>query len=77
MKITLAAAFMALAAASTGHGMQLRAPAQSSLYTCAKGPLSRISTLPETPAQCCDGKLQCPQFLSTTTVLKAPHASHT
>lgn len=74
---TVVFAAMVIFGTASGHAMQFRAPASTQLYTCAKGPLSRVSTLPEKPAQCCDGKLQCPQFLSTTTIVKAQHASRT
>ncbi|MDQ2764761.1 MAG: hypothetical protein M3Y22_15190 [Pseudomonadota bacterium] len=76
MKTAILATMVILGTAS-GHAMQLRAPANAELYTCAKGPLSRVSTFPERPAQCCDGKLRCPQFLSTTTIVKAQHAFRT
>ena len=82
MKSAALAAMVILGAAS-GHAMEFRTSAHAGLYTCAKGLLSRVSTRAETsalldpPAPCCDGKLRCPQFLSTTTIVKAPHASRT
>lgn len=48
------------------------------LYTCAHSPFTRASTgAVATPANCCDGKLQCPQFLSTTTLVRPKHDPHT
>jgi 3-deoxy-D-arabino-heptulosonate 7-phosphate (DAHP) synthase class II len=77
MRIGLLAAVMALATATGSHAMGFHMESHGQLYTCARGPLARVSTLAATPAQCCDGKLQCPQFLATTTVLKPKHDPRT
>ena len=76
MKIGLLAATMLLAAGSASHASGFQA-AKGQLYTCARGPVTHVSTLAAQPARCCDGKLQCPQFLATTTVLKPKHDPHT
>lgn len=77
MKTGFLVAIMALAAAATSHAMQVRTPANTQLYTCARGGISHVSTLAARSEQCCDGKLQCPQFLATTTVLKPKHDPRT
>ncbi len=68
---------MTVIGAASGHAAAFRGVPGAQLYTCAHGPLSRVSTLAARPDQCCDGKLQCPQFLSTTTLLKPKHDLHT
>ena len=78
MKMGILAAALTLAAVgSPSHAMGFRAASAGQLYTCARGPISRVSTLAAQPARCCDGKLQCPQFLATTTVLRPKHDPHT
>ena len=77
MRTGILAAVLALAAGTTSHAMGFRSASASHLYTCARGPISRVSTRVERPAPCCDGKLQCPQFLATTTVLRPKHDPHT
>ena len=73
MRTALVAVMLSLAAATGSHAVEFRASSRGQLYTCAHGPVSRVSTFSAEPARCCDGKLQCPQFLATTTVLKPKH----
>lgn len=77
MKTGILAAAMILAAGTTSHAMGFHSASAGRLYTCSRSPLSRVSTLAARPARCCDGKLQCPQFLATTTVLRPKHDPHT
>ena len=67
MRTILVAAVLAWASGHGANAVELRSPVIKQLYTCAQG-VSRVS-LP-TPASCCDGQMQCAQFLSTTGVLK-------
>lgn len=76
MKISVLAAIAALAAGASCQAAGLRSAPGAQLYTCESGPLSRVAML-AVPVQCCDGKLQCPQFLSTTTLLKPKHDPRT
>ncbi len=77
MKMGILAAAMTLAAGTASHAMEFHSASAGQLYTCASGPISRVSTLAARPARCCDGKLQCPQFLATTTVLRPKHDPRT
>jgi hypothetical protein len=78
MRIGLVAAAMALFGVANAHGVGLRgAPDDAQLYLCVHNPVSRVATLAAQPVRCCEGKLQCPQFLSTTTLLKSKHAPRT
>jgi len=77
MKTGILVAAMTLAAGTASHATGFHSASAGQLYTCARGPISRVSTLAARPAPCCDGKLQCPQFLATTTVLRPKHDPHT
>jgi hypothetical protein len=77
MKMGILVAAMTLAAGTASHATGFHPASAGQLYTCAGGPISRVSTLEARPAQCCAGKLQCPQFLATTTVLRPKHDPHT
>lgn len=77
MKMGLLVAAMTLAAGTASHATGFHSAAAGQLYTCASGPVSRVSTLPARPARCCAGKLQCPQFLATTTLLRPMHDPRT
>ena len=71
MRETLIAALFAFAALT---GVRA-APAQSCI---AAGPgFSRVAATVANPADCCSGRLQCAQFLSTTTVVRPVHDQHT
>ena len=67
MRIVLVAAALALVSGHGANAVELRSPVIKQLYTCAQG-VSRVSLA--APASCCDGQMQCAQFLSTTGVLK-------
>jgi hypothetical protein len=75
MRMGLLLAAMTLAAGTAGHAAEFRAASSGQLYTCAHGPITRISVPVAPPAHCCDGKLQCPQFLATTTVVAPKRSS--
>lgn len=77
MKLVILIAATTLAAGTASHAMGFHSASAGQLYTCARGPISHVSTLAAQPARCCDGKLQCPQFLATTTVLRPKHDPHT
>ena len=64
-----------LLSGSVSYAMEFKSPSRGELYTCAHAAVTRISTRSQQPAQCCDGKLQCPQFLATTTVVKPKHSN--
>ena len=71
--ILLAAMFTVSAAASRAETGW--APGQSCL---AVGPgYSRVAATVANPQDCCTGRLQCAQFLSTTTVVRPAHDQHT
>ncbi len=71
MKYALIAAFALLAGPATAVGL----PAPPTLYTCAGHALSRVAYA--TSAPCCVGKIRCPQFLATTTLMPRPHPDRT
>lgn len=77
MRIGILAAAMVLTGAVSSHAVGFHGAPSAQLYTCARTPISRVATLAAQPARCCDGKLQCPQFLSTTTLLKPKLDPHT
>ena len=58
----------------------LRMTVERPHFTCDGGAisLSHVAYRPDAkPAlPCCDGKIGCAQFLSTSTVLRAPHRWH-
>ena len=74
MKTGVWIAALTLAAGTACHAMDFHTVSSNQLYTCAHGPITRVSILVEPPAHCCDGKLQCPQFLATTTVVRPKHS---
>ena len=74
MRTSVWMAVMTLAVGTACHAMDSRTASSGQLYTCTHGPITRVS-LPLAPAaHCCDGKLQCPQFLATTTILKPKYS---
>ena len=72
MRLTLVAAIFALAAVSAGASP---APGQSCI--AVGDGMSRVAAVVANPAACCTGRLQCAQFLSTTTVVRPAHAQRT
>jgi hypothetical protein len=77
MKSGILAAAMALAGATSAYAVGFHDAPNAQLFTCARNPVSRVATLAAEPSRCCDGRLQCPQFLSTTTLLKPKNDPHT
>ncbi len=63
--VLLASSLFALASAASA--LEIRTPAARQVYTCESG-LSRVATAGAAP--CCEGRLRCAQFLSTTSVLR-------
>ena len=70
---------MLIAAAFTS-AMCLTARAEpSSGQSCISvgGPYQRVAATVARPEDCCSGRLQCSQFLSTTRVVRPAHDQHT
>ncbi len=63
MRIVFAAALTLL----SGNAGAASLPAPLALYTCAGHAVTRIALT--TPPPCCTGKIRCPQFLATTTLV--------
>lgn len=74
MRQTALAALLVLAAASAHAGA-----APSSVQSCiAVGPgPQRVAAMVANPADCCSGRLQCAQFLSTTRIVRPAHDQRT
>ena len=80
MRLTLIVAPLAfclapLAHASAAHASTGHAPGQSCV-SVGSG-YSRVAATVADPADCCTGRLQCAQFLSTTTVVRPAHDQRT
>ena len=71
------AAMLLLTAGTACQATGFRAAPTGQPFTCARNPITRVSLAAPQLAQCCDGKLQCPQFLATTTLVRPKHDSHT
>ncbi len=74
MRLTLIATLFALTATWTGAHAEA-APGQSCI-ALGQG-MSRVAATVANPADCCTGRLQCAQFLSTTTVVRPVHDQRT
>ena len=72
MRLILTAAVFAFVAA----GAQA-APAPGQNCIAVGQGVSRVAATVASPADCCTGRLQCAQFLSTTTVVRPAHDEHT
>ena len=74
MRQIAVAAVFALVAASAQAG----APASSAQSCIVVGSgAQRVAAVVANPADCCSGRLQCAQFLSTTTVVRPAHDPRT
>ncbi len=74
MRPTLIAALFAFAAVAA---QATPGPAaQQSCIAVGRG-ASRVAAFVANPADCCTGRMQCAQFLSTTTVVRPAHDEHT
>ena len=73
-KKTSIATVFALAAVWTGA--DAATAAGQSCVVVGQG-MSRVAATVANPADCCTGRLQCAQFLSTTTVVRPAHDQHT
>lgn len=73
MKTSLLTLVATLGLAASAHAAEIRIPVGKQLFTCAAPGVARISTAVEPVAPCCDGKLKCAEYLSTTSVVKPPH----
>ena len=74
MRMTLIATLFALATVSTGSHA---APAPDQSCIVVGQGFSHVAATVANPADCCTGRLQCAQFLSTTTVVRPAHDQHT
>lgn len=69
MRTVLAVLAVVLVPVGSALAVEYRTPVTKQLFTCAGGSMSRVA-LRTSPARCCDGRLRCAEFLSTTGVLK-------
>jgi hypothetical protein len=74
MRFTIVAATFVLVALSA-HAKAEPATGQTCI---AMGPgMARVAAKVANPADCCTGRMQCAQYLSTTTVVRPAHDQRT
>lgn len=73
LQIAFAAAFILVAGSAHARAPASSAPSCSAVGYGAK----RVTMFVANPANCCRGRLQCAQFLSTTAVVRPAHDPRT
>ena len=70
MRTALAILAVILVPVGSALAVEYRTPVTKQLFTCAGGSMSRV-VMQAIPARCCDGRLRCAEFLSTTGMLRS------
>lgn len=70
MRMIPAVMLIILSVVGSAMAVEYRTPVTKQLYTCAYEGWTRVA-MRTTPEPCCEGRLKCAEFLSTSGVLRA------
>ena len=74
MRLTVCAAVLAI---MTFSAQAAPRPGDGQSCIAVGDGYSRVAAMVANPQDCCTGRMQCAQFLSTTTVVRPAHDQHT
>lgn len=70
MRMMPAVILLSLVPVGFAVAVEYRTPVTKQLFTCSAEGLSRVA-MPLAPEPCCEGRLRCAEFLSTSGVLRS------